>query len=112
MYATQRPQSVAVKTKYVTRPVGKTTPSWYLVCDHDNAIPPEVQPIMAQPMGATTDDRMVRPFLAGLPVERREHRPAHWCGPGTRPRPRGDRSPNADFRAGRSTAILDHRHQL
>jgi len=82
MYATQRPQSVAVETENATGPVGKTKASWYLVCDHDNAIPPDVQRFMAQPTGATTDDRMVRPFLAGPPGEPADEPPVPRAAPG------------------------------
>jgi hypothetical protein len=42
-------------TENATAAGWKTKPSWYLVCDQDNAIPPEASGFMAERMGATTE---------------------------------------------------------
>ena len=55
MWATQRPLSIAALTENATAAGWKTTPSWYLVSDHDNAIPPDAERFMAERMGATTE---------------------------------------------------------
>jgi pimeloyl-ACP methyl ester carboxylesterase len=55
MFATQRPLSVAALTENATAAGWKTKPSWFLVSEHDNAIPPDAERFMAQRMGATTD---------------------------------------------------------
>jgi len=55
MYATQRPLSLAALTENATEAGWKTTPSWYLVSDQDNAIPPDAERFMAKRMGATTE---------------------------------------------------------
>ncbi|MFJ4653194.1 alpha/beta hydrolase [Nocardia sp. NPDC088792] len=54
MFATQRPLSLAALTENATAAGWKTKPSWYLVSEHDNAIPPEAERFMAQRMGADT----------------------------------------------------------
>jgi pimeloyl-ACP methyl ester carboxylesterase len=54
MFATQRPLSLAALTENASAAGWKTTPSWYLVSDHDNAIPPDAERFMARRMGATT----------------------------------------------------------
>jgi pimeloyl-ACP methyl ester carboxylesterase len=54
MYATQRPLSLAALTESATAAGWKTKPSWYLVSEHDNAIPPDAERFMAQRMNATT----------------------------------------------------------
>jgi pimeloyl-ACP methyl ester carboxylesterase len=54
MYATQRPLSLAALTEPATSAGWKTKPSWYLVSEHDNAIPPDAERFMAQRMNATT----------------------------------------------------------
>ena len=54
MYATQRPLSLAALTEPATAAGWKTKPSWYLVSEHDNAIPPDAERFMAQRMNATT----------------------------------------------------------
>jgi pimeloyl-ACP methyl ester carboxylesterase len=54
MFATQRPLSLAALTEDATAAGWKTTPSWYLVSEHDNAIPPDAERFMAQRMRATT----------------------------------------------------------
>jgi pimeloyl-ACP methyl ester carboxylesterase len=54
MFATQRPLSLAALTENATAAGWKTKPSWYLVSEHDNAIPPDCERFMAERMGATT----------------------------------------------------------
>jgi pimeloyl-ACP methyl ester carboxylesterase len=53
--ATQRPFSLAALTENATAAGWKTIPSWYLVSNQDNAIPPEAEVFMAERMGATTE---------------------------------------------------------
>jgi pimeloyl-ACP methyl ester carboxylesterase len=55
MYATQRPLSAHAFTEPATAAGWTDTPSWYLVSNHDNAIPPDAQRFMAQRMGAVTE---------------------------------------------------------
>jgi pimeloyl-ACP methyl ester carboxylesterase len=54
MFVTQRPLSLAALTENATAAGWKTKPSWYLVSEHDNAIPPDAERFMAERMGATT----------------------------------------------------------
>jgi pimeloyl-ACP methyl ester carboxylesterase len=54
MFATQRPLSLAALTENATAAGWKTKPSWYLVSERDNAIPPDAERFMAERMGATT----------------------------------------------------------
>jgi len=56
MYATQRPLSLAALTENATQAGWKTKPSWYLVSQHDNAIPPDAERFMAKRMGAVTEE--------------------------------------------------------
>ena len=56
MYATQRPLSLAALTENASKAAWKTKPSWYLVSQHDNAIPPDAERFMAQRMGAVTEE--------------------------------------------------------
>jgi len=56
MYATQRPLSLAALTENATKAAWKTKPSWYLVSQHDNAIPPDAERFMAKRMGALTEE--------------------------------------------------------
>ena len=55
MFATQRPLSLAALTENATAAGWKTKPSWFLVSEHDNAIPPDAERFMAKRMGATTE---------------------------------------------------------
>jgi pimeloyl-ACP methyl ester carboxylesterase len=55
MFATQRPLAVAALTENATAAGWKTKPSWFLVSEHDNAIPPDAERFMAQRMGAVTE---------------------------------------------------------
>jgi pimeloyl-ACP methyl ester carboxylesterase len=56
MFATQRPLSLAALTENATAAGWKHKPSWYLVSEHDNAIPPDTERFMAKRMGATTEE--------------------------------------------------------
>ena len=56
MYATQRPLSLAALTENATQAAWKTKPSWYLVSERDNAIPPDAERFMAKRMGAVTEE--------------------------------------------------------
>ena len=55
MFATQRPLSLAALTENATAAGWKTKPSWFLVSEHDNAIPPDAERFMAKRMGAVTE---------------------------------------------------------
>jgi pimeloyl-ACP methyl ester carboxylesterase len=55
LYATQRPLSGAAYTEAATAAGWSTIPSWFLVSEGDNSIPPAVQHFMADRMKATTD---------------------------------------------------------
>jgi pimeloyl-ACP methyl ester carboxylesterase len=55
MFATQRPLSLAALTENATRAGWKTKPSWFLVSEHDNAIPPDAERFMAERMGAIAE---------------------------------------------------------
>jgi pimeloyl-ACP methyl ester carboxylesterase len=55
MVATQRPLSLAALTEQATAAGWRTYPSWFLVSEHDNAIPPDAERFMAERMKATTD---------------------------------------------------------
>lgn len=55
MYATQRPLSAFAFTEAATVRGWDTKPTWYLVSNEDNSIPPQLQRDMAQRMGAHTE---------------------------------------------------------
>jgi pimeloyl-ACP methyl ester carboxylesterase len=55
MFATQRPLSLAALTEQATAAGWKDKSCWYLVSEHDNAIPPDAERFMAGRMKATTD---------------------------------------------------------
>jgi pimeloyl-ACP methyl ester carboxylesterase len=55
MFATQRPLSLAALTENATAAGWKAKPSWFLVSEHDNAIPPDAERFMAERMGAVTE---------------------------------------------------------
>ena len=55
MFATQRPLSLAALTENATAAGWRTKPSWFLVSEHDNAIPPDAERFMAERMGAVTE---------------------------------------------------------
>jgi pimeloyl-ACP methyl ester carboxylesterase len=54
MFATQRPLSLAALTENATAAGWKDRPSWFLVSEHDNAIPPDAERFMAERMRAET----------------------------------------------------------
>ena len=54
MYAVQQPLHTGALADVVGTPLWKSVPSWYLVATNDEAIPPDVQRLFAQRMGATT----------------------------------------------------------
>jgi pimeloyl-ACP methyl ester carboxylesterase len=54
MYAVQQPLSVAALGETIGAPAWKTLPSWYLVANNDQALPPDAERFFAQRMGATT----------------------------------------------------------
>jgi pimeloyl-ACP methyl ester carboxylesterase len=55
MAVSQRPLSLAALTEKATVAGWKTMPSWYLVSERDNAIPPHAERFMAQRIGAVTE---------------------------------------------------------
>jgi pimeloyl-ACP methyl ester carboxylesterase len=55
MAASQRPLSLAAFTEKATAAGWRQHPSWFLVSEHDNSIPPEAEQFMAERMKATTD---------------------------------------------------------
>jgi pimeloyl-ACP methyl ester carboxylesterase len=55
MAVSQRPLSAAAFTESATAAGWKSLPSWFLVSEKDNAIPPEAERFMAERMGATTE---------------------------------------------------------
>src|SRR5258708_21806610 len=55
MFATQRPLSAAALTENAAAAGWRTKPSWFLVSEHDNAIPPDAERFMAKRMGAVTE---------------------------------------------------------
>jgi pimeloyl-ACP methyl ester carboxylesterase len=54
MYAVQQPLAVSAFEDVMRVPAWKSLPSWYLVAQNDEAIPPDAQRQFAQRMGATT----------------------------------------------------------
>jgi pimeloyl-ACP methyl ester carboxylesterase len=55
MAVSQRPLAAAAFTETPTVVGWRTVPSWYLVSEHDNAIPPECERFMAERMNAVTE---------------------------------------------------------
>jgi pimeloyl-ACP methyl ester carboxylesterase len=55
MAVSQRPLSAAAFTEAATVPGWRSLPTWYMVSEHDNAIPPECESFMAQRMDAVTE---------------------------------------------------------
>jgi pimeloyl-ACP methyl ester carboxylesterase len=55
MAVSQRPLSAAAFTETASAVGWRDVPSWYLVSEHDNAIPPECERFMAQRMNAVTE---------------------------------------------------------
>jgi pimeloyl-ACP methyl ester carboxylesterase len=54
MYAVQQPLSVTALQDVMGVPAWKALPSWFLVADGDQAIPPDAERLFAKRMGATT----------------------------------------------------------
>ena len=53
LYAVQQPLPVNAFTDVMTVPAWKSLPSWYLVAQSDQALPPDAQRMFANRMGAT-----------------------------------------------------------
>ena len=54
MYAVQQPLSAAALGDVMGVPAWKSQPSWYMVADGDQAIPPDAERLFARRMDATT----------------------------------------------------------
>src|SRR5437762_2859570 len=54
LYAVQQPLASSAFTDVMGVPAWKSLPSWYLVAQNDEAIPPDAQRMFASRMGATT----------------------------------------------------------
>ena len=54
MYAVQQPLSWTVLGDVMGVPAWKALPTWFLVADGDQAIPPDAERLFAKRMGATT----------------------------------------------------------
>ena len=54
MYAVQQPLSASALGNVMGVPAWKALPSWFLVADGDQAIPPDAERLFAKRMGATT----------------------------------------------------------
>ena len=54
LYAAQQPLSVSAFNDVMTVPAWKSLPSWYMVAQDDQALPPDAQRMFANRMGATT----------------------------------------------------------
>jgi pimeloyl-ACP methyl ester carboxylesterase len=54
LYAAQQPLSVSALGDVMTVPAWKSLPSWYMIAEDDQALPPDVQRMFAKRMGATT----------------------------------------------------------
>jgi pimeloyl-ACP methyl ester carboxylesterase len=55
MAVSQRPLSAAALTEKATKAGWKDLPTWYMVSEQDNAIPPDCERFMAKRMNATTE---------------------------------------------------------
>jgi pimeloyl-ACP methyl ester carboxylesterase len=53
LYAVQQPLAASALDERMDVPAWKSVPSWYLVATDDQAIPPDVERLFAQRMGAT-----------------------------------------------------------
>jgi pimeloyl-ACP methyl ester carboxylesterase len=53
MHAVQQPISGGALAETMGKPAWKSLPSWYLVAENDEAIPPDAERLFAQRMGAT-----------------------------------------------------------
>jgi pimeloyl-ACP methyl ester carboxylesterase len=54
MYAVQQPLHTSTLEDVMGTPAWKSLPSWYLVAQHDEVIPPDAERLFAQRMGADT----------------------------------------------------------
>ncbi len=54
MYAVQQPLSASALGDVMGVPAWKSLPSWYMVADGDQAIPPDAERLFSKRMGATT----------------------------------------------------------
>jgi pimeloyl-ACP methyl ester carboxylesterase len=54
LYAAQQPLSVSALSDVMTVPAWRSLPSWYMVAQDDQALPPDVERMFAARMGATT----------------------------------------------------------
>ena len=54
MYAVQQPLATSTFDDVMGVPAWKSHPSWYLVAENDDAIPPDAERLFAKRMGATT----------------------------------------------------------
>jgi pimeloyl-ACP methyl ester carboxylesterase len=54
LYAVQQPLASSAFTDVMGVPAWKSLPSWFLVAENDEALPPEAERQFAQRMGATT----------------------------------------------------------
>jgi pimeloyl-ACP methyl ester carboxylesterase len=54
MYAVQQPLAASTLDDVMGVPAWKSHPSWYLVAENDDAIPPDAERQFAKRMGATT----------------------------------------------------------
>ncbi len=54
LFAVQQPLAASAFENVMTVPAWKSLPSWYLVAQDDQALPPEAQRMFANRMGATT----------------------------------------------------------
>jgi pimeloyl-ACP methyl ester carboxylesterase len=54
MYAVQQPLASTAFTDVMGVPAWKSLPSWYLVAQNDEALPPDAERMFASRMGATT----------------------------------------------------------
>jgi pimeloyl-ACP methyl ester carboxylesterase len=56
MYAVQQPISLSAFDEVMGEPAWKSQPTWYMVAQHDEAIPPDAERQFASRMGATTTE--------------------------------------------------------
>jgi pimeloyl-ACP methyl ester carboxylesterase len=56
MFAVQQPLAASTFNDVIDTPAWRSLPTWYLVATEDEAIPPDVERLFAQRMGATTTE--------------------------------------------------------
>jgi pimeloyl-ACP methyl ester carboxylesterase len=54
MFAVQQPLTISALDDVMGVPAWKSLPTWFLVADGDQAIPPDAERLFAKRMGATT----------------------------------------------------------